>query len=76
MPFAFVLLRPPLNHHFRIGKELENLSSVPFDVPKQRPSGSTEGEEGHGRGDSQIDPQHAGSSTVLKLPGRLSVRRV
>ena len=45
-------LRPSLDHHFGIGKELEDFPPVALDIAKEGTLGAAEGEEGHRRGNT------------------------
>src|SRR5208283_754512 len=69
-------LRPSLDHHFCISEKLEGFPPVALDISKEGTLGPAEGEEGHGRGNTQVDPHHAGHCAVFKFPCCLSIRRI
>ena len=53
-------LEPTLNDDLGICKEIKNFLPMPFGVAEHRIAGTAEGKETHGRGNADVNSDHAG----------------
>ena len=63
-------LKPAFYYDFHVGVKLEDLPSVTFNISKKGVSVAAEGEETHGRGDADVNTDHAWIRSVFELTNR------